>query len=119
VLEGSVLTDVFRHNSESRSYLIGVFVEESRARINQLAAAEAAGDAETMQRLTHALKGSSAAVGARRLGAICLEAHQAVLAGNVDEASRLQDRLERCFEITVDLLHQGCPEVQYGELATR
>jgi CheY-like chemotaxis protein len=42
LLQSSVLTDVFRHNSESRGYLIGVFAEESRARISQLAAAEGA-----------------------------------------------------------------------------
>jgi CheY-like chemotaxis protein len=110
LLQSSVLTDVFRHNSESRGYLIGVFVEESRARIAQLAAAEERGDNPTMQRLSHALKGSAGAVGARRMEQICAKIHQAVLEGRTGTASELQGALERCFELTSDLLRKGCPE---------
>jgi CheY-like chemotaxis protein/nitrogen-specific signal transduction histidine kinase len=115
LLEDSVLTDVFRHNSESRGYLIGVFVEETRARIAQLAAAEAAGDEATMQRLSHALKGSAGAVGARRLAEICQTVHEAVVEGRVADASELQGTLERSFELTCELLRKGCPETQSGE----
>jgi two-component system sensor histidine kinase/response regulator len=110
LLQSSVLTDVFRHNSESRGYLIGVFVEESRARIAQLAAAEERGDNPTMQRLSHALKGSAGAVGARRMEQICAKIHQAVLEGRTGTASELQGALERCFELTSELLRKGCPE---------
>lgn len=110
LLQSSVLTDVFRHNGESRGYLIGVFVEESRARIAQLAAAEGRGDHPTMQRLSHALKGSAGAVGARRLEQICSRIHDAVLEGRTGNATELQGTLERCFELTSELLRKGCPE---------
>jgi two-component system sensor histidine kinase/response regulator len=110
LLQSSVLTDVFRHNSESRGYLIGVFAEESRARISQLAAAEGRGDNPTMQRLSHALKGSAGAVGARRMEQICARVHDAVLEGRTGNASELQGALERCFELTAELLRKGCPE---------
>jgi CheY-like chemotaxis protein/HPt (histidine-containing phosphotransfer) domain-containing protein len=112
LLDGSVLTDVFRHNSESRSYLIGVFVDESHTRINQLSAATEESDTKTMLRLTHALKGSAGAVGARRLEVICSEAHDAVLVGHVSDAARLLGRIERCFDMTSQLLFRGCPQAR-------
>jgi CheY-like chemotaxis protein len=115
LLEHSVLTDVFRHNSESRNYLIGVFVEETQARLDQLAAAAAAGDTATMQRLTHALKGSAGAVGARRLERICTEAHAAAMADQAVDDTDLHGRLEYCLQITADLLHSGCPQVADAE----
>ena len=119
LLDRSVLTDVFRHNSESRGYLIGVFVEESRARIEQLAAAEALGDATAMERLAHALKGSAGAVGARRLEQVCRSIHEAVTTGRVDQAAAEQLSLERCFASTCELLRKGCPELEDRELALR
>jgi CheY-like chemotaxis protein len=119
LLDGSVLTDVFRHNSESRSYLIGVFVDESHTRIEQLAAATEASDTATMLRLTHALKGSAGAVGARRLAVICSEAHDAVTIGHVSDAARLLGRIERCFEMTSQLLFRGCPQARDAASARR
>jgi CheY-like chemotaxis protein/HPt (histidine-containing phosphotransfer) domain-containing protein/nitrogen-specific signal transduction histidine kinase len=110
LLENSVLTDVFRHDSESRGYLIGVFIDESRTRIAQLAAAETAGDEAVMQRLSHALKGSAAAVGARQLEQVCRTIHEAVIAGHVEVASKLQGTLKQSFDLTCDLLRKGCPE---------
>ena len=110
LLEGSVLTDVFRHNGESRGYLIGVFVDESRLRIGHLADAALTGDAATMQQLTHALKGSAGAVGAKRLQSVAMAAHEALLAGRVSDAAGLQTRLEACFELTAELLYRGCPQ---------
>jgi two-component system, sensor histidine kinase len=117
LLERSVLTDVFRHNNESRSYLIGVFVDETRARLEQLAAATAAGDTTTMQRLTHALKGSAGAIGARRLERICTEAHDAAMTETLTGDADLQSRLEYCLQMTADLLHSGCPRSADGETA--
>jgi CheY-like chemotaxis protein/nitrogen-specific signal transduction histidine kinase/HPt (histidine-containing phosphotransfer) domain-containing protein len=115
LLGSSVLTDVFRHNSESRGYLIGVFVEESRARIAQLAVAEGSSDHPTMQRLSHALKGSAGAVGARRMEQICSRIHEAVLEGRTGTASELQGALEHCFDLTSELLRKGCPETADAE----
>jgi CheY-like chemotaxis protein len=117
LLENSLLTDVFRHNSESRGYLIGVFIEESRARAAQLAAAEASGDSETMQRLAHALKGSARTIGAKRLQEICATVQEASSEGRVADAVALQSTLENCFELTAELLLKGCPEAQSGGAA--
>jgi CheY-like chemotaxis protein len=119
LLENSVLTDVFRHNSESRGYLIGVFIEESQARIEQLVAAETAGHPATMQRLAHALKGSAGAVGARRLEQVCRTIYEAALEDRLEDASKLYDTLEDCFELTCDLLRRGCPESTDAEPARR
>jgi CheY-like chemotaxis protein len=119
LLERSVLTDVFRHNSESRSYLIGVFIDESRSRIDQLEAATETADTAAMQQLSHALQGSASAVGARRLAHICGSMHDAVIAGRPNEVMRLRASLERCFELTSELLQRGCPQVLDGALAHR
>ena len=113
----SRLTDVFRHNNESRGYLIGVFIEESRARIDQLAAAEALGDSTLMQRLSHALKGTAGAVGARALEQVCAAVQGAVTDGRTEDAVALQDQLEHCFTVTCDLLRKGCPGTRDRELA--
>jgi CheY-like chemotaxis protein/nitrogen-specific signal transduction histidine kinase len=115
----SRLTDVYRHNSESRGYLIGVFIDESRARIEQLAAAEALGDNTLMQRLAHALKGSAGAVGARALEHVCSKIHDAVVEERVGDAAELQERLEHTFTVTCELLRKGCPETADPELALR
>jgi two-component system sensor histidine kinase/response regulator len=116
LLENSLLTDVFRHNSESRGYLIGVFIDESRTRIAQLAAAQRAADTETMRRLSHALKGSARTIGARRLEQICAAVQEAATEGRVSETPELQ-ALEQCFELTAELLRRGCPEAQDAELS--
>jgi CheY-like chemotaxis protein len=116
LLENSLLTDVFRHNSESRGYLIGVFIDESRTRIAQLAAAERAEDSDTMRRLSHALKGSARTIGARQLEEICAIVQEAATDGRVADASELQGALEQCFELTAELLRRGCPEAQDAEL---
>jgi CheY-like chemotaxis protein len=101
----SRLTDVFRHN------------EESRARIDQLAAAEALGDSTLMQRLSHALKGTAGAVGARALEQVCAAVQGAVTDGRTEDAVALQDQLEHCFTVTCDLLRKGCPGTRDRELA--
>jgi hypothetical protein len=41
---------------------------------------------------------------------ICAKIHQAVLEGRTGTASELQGALERCFELTSELLRKGCPE---------
>jgi CheY-like chemotaxis protein len=112
LLENSLLTDVFRHNSESRGYLIGVFIVETRARIAQLAAAETTADAAGMERLAHALKGSARTVGARRLEEICAAVQELANEGRLADANELHGTLERCFELTAELLQRGCPEAQ-------
>ena len=117
LLENSLLTDVFRHNSESRGYLIGVFSDESRTRIAQLAASERAEDSETMRKLAHALKGSARAVGARHMEEICATIQEFATDGRIADAVALQRPLEHCFELTAALLRRGCPEVQDSELA--
>jgi CheY-like chemotaxis protein/nitrogen-specific signal transduction histidine kinase len=117
LLENSLLADVFRHNSESRGYLIGVFIEESRGRIEQIALAEQTGDAAAMQRLAHALKGSARTIGARRLEEVSEAVQEAALEGRIADGAKLQGTLEQCFELTAELLRKGCPEAQDAELA--
>jgi CheY-like chemotaxis protein len=112
LLENSLLTDVFRHNSESRGYLIGVFVVETRARIAQLAAAETGADAVDIERLAHAVKGSARTVGAKRLEEICAAVQELANEGRLADANDLHGTLEHCFELTAELLQRGCPEAQ-------
>ncbi|HSO74595.1 MAG TPA: response regulator [Blastocatellia bacterium] len=51
--------------------LIDSFIDDSAKRINSMRGAAAAGDAESLTRMVHALKGGCGAVGAIRMAALC------------------------------------------------
>jgi HPt (histidine-containing phosphotransfer) domain-containing protein len=68
--------------------LIAEYLVEAAARIAALMAASSSGDALALGRTAHSLKGSSSAVGARKLAALCDECEtlvrDAALAGTPD-----------------------------------
>jgi len=51
--------------------LIALFFTEGQERIDRILAAARAGDAATIERAAHSLKGSAGTIGARRLSAAC------------------------------------------------
>jgi len=88
---------------------IDVFVEESRH--GSLSSRRpSARDHPTMQRLSHA-QSSAGAVGARLMEQVCGRIHEAALEGRTGNATELQGTLERCFDLTSDLLRTGCPSL--------
>ncbi len=67
--------------------ILGMFLEDTRANLERLQTALAAGDAREAERTAHALKGSGANVGAERFAALCLRAEDAAEAGRLGDAA--------------------------------
>jgi CheY-like chemotaxis protein len=87
-----------------REQLPGLFLDGAGRCIADLAAAEAAGDKPTAQRLAHTLKGSAATVGAMRLSVACAELGEALATGPVDTIAARQADLEAAFALTKQLI---------------
>ena len=73
--------------------LIGIFFDDTRSRVKELANATLRNEAETIQRLAHALKSSSAYLGAEELRALCAKIEDTAQNGNLDEAAQMQEAL--------------------------
>jgi HPt (histidine-containing phosphotransfer) domain-containing protein len=72
--------------------LIGQFLEEAGAQVEQMREAGQRMDAPTLKKLAHALRGSSNMLGAKRLGALCAQLeHQAGLPGFSKPEALLSD----------------------------
>ncbi len=69
--------------------VVAAYLGDAPARLAQLQAAAAAGDAEALRRTAHALKSSSANVGAERLSALCREIESLGRSGNAEAAKTL------------------------------
>jgi HPt (histidine-containing phosphotransfer) domain-containing protein len=75
-----------------RARLLATFERQLDTCLEGIAQAQARGDAEACRRLAHLLKGSSATIGARRLGARCqaLESRAAERAIDAEELAELR-----------------------------
>jgi PAS domain S-box-containing protein len=80
--------------------LTRAFVRLSGERIAGLDAAEATADSATAQKLVHALKGSSATIGAVRLSKASAELEAAIACGRVEEIAARQRDLKEAYELT-------------------
>jgi two-component system sensor histidine kinase/response regulator len=69
--------------------VVAAYLGDAPTRLAQLQAAAAAGDAEALRRAAHALKSSSANVGAEPLAALCKELEALGRQGDVDGAGTL------------------------------
>jgi two-component system sensor histidine kinase/response regulator len=104
LLDHSMLAEIAQGDDQVRSELVCLFLDQSRAEVEQLAGAVAAADGETMQTVAHRLKGSSAVIGAQRLAEISNQLCEAARTGRLSDAPRLQGELERSFALTLGAL---------------
>ena len=74
--------------------VVAAYVGDAPARLAQLQAAAAAGDADALRRAAHALKSSSANVGAEQLSALCREIESLGRSGSVEAAKTLLTGVE-------------------------
>ena len=74
--------------------VIGAYLADTPPRVAQLRAAVDAGDADTVRRAAHALKSSSANVGAEQLSALCREIESLGRSGSVEAAKALLTGVE-------------------------
>jgi HPt (histidine-containing phosphotransfer) domain-containing protein len=94
-LEG--LRELAEQDPDRIRHAVRLFVEDARARVEQLLAAHRRGDAAQVRGLAHSLKGGSAIFGAASMAALCAEIERAAIQDlGLDGAvvARLQSELE-------------------------
>ncbi len=97
-LDADILASLRELEVESGPGVLGElfdsFLKNSSDRMNGLRAALTAGDAATLHRVAHSVKGSSGNFGALRLSALFARLEQAAANGSLDEASGLMAQIE-------------------------
>jgi CheY-like chemotaxis protein/HPt (histidine-containing phosphotransfer) domain-containing protein len=83
---------------EMLSELSQMFHEDARSALMDLRRALQDGDAASVERIAHTLKGSSGSMGATRMSQICSELQDAGASADLVRASALSGRLEAEFE---------------------
>jgi two-component system sensor histidine kinase/response regulator len=83
---------------EMISELAEMFVEDTCKALQALEAASADGDADSVMRISHTLKGSSSNMGAMRMAEICAELERTGASEDLTHARELLERLEAEFE---------------------
>ncbi len=100
IFDASLLADVCGDDQETRRQLVELFLGQAASQVEQLAAALAAGDKGSVERVAHGLKGSSATMGAMRLADVSDRICEASRAGRLDSEAGLQAELRRSFDLT-------------------
>ncbi|HET7271607.1 MAG TPA: PAS domain S-box protein, partial [Rubrobacter sp.] len=77
--------------------LSGMFLDDARSKLEELEEAVEEGDASSVERVAHTLKGSSGNMGARRMAAICAQLEDAGSSGDLSRAPQLLGDLEAEF----------------------
>jgi two-component system sensor histidine kinase/response regulator len=80
--------------SEMLSELIAMFFDDARSGIDAMREAVERGDAQTVERAAHTLKGSSGNMGANRMAELCEELQDAGVSGDLTHAPELLEGLE-------------------------
>jgi HPt (histidine-containing phosphotransfer) domain-containing protein len=88
MLNYDYLNEITGGDAEFIAELLGDFVSQTPALMEQITTALAQGDAATVGKVAHALKGSARAIGADELAAIAFELEQAGKQGDLTERAR-------------------------------
>jgi HPt (histidine-containing phosphotransfer) domain-containing protein len=78
--------------------LINLFLKDAPVKLASIQEAAAEGDAGSLRRAAHSLKGSSACLGVGHVATLCEELECAYRADSAGQAAALVDRLERELE---------------------
>ena len=89
--------------------LIELFLEEAPPQLAVLREAIEGGDARTVERVAHTLKGSSGNMGAMRMAAVCAELEKVGGSGELRRAPELLERLEVEFDRAHQALNAELP----------
>jgi two-component system sensor histidine kinase/response regulator len=94
--------------SEMLSELGQMFFDDARSSLATLRKALEEGDASTVERVAHTLKGSSGNMGAPRMASLCAKLQDAGASGDLSSSSELLERLEVEFERVRPALEAEC-----------
>ena len=92
--------------------VIDAFLEESESLMAQIRTSVRLGNAASLQRTTHTLKGSLLAVGARQTSTLASELEQMGLSGNLMQGNELLTSLERQMAALFLSLKNGPPDLR-------
>jgi HPt (histidine-containing phosphotransfer) domain-containing protein len=98
MLNHDYLNEIAGGDTEFIAELLGDFVSQTPALIEQITTALAQGDAATVGKVAHALKGSARAVGADEFAAIAFELEQAGKQGDLSNAPDALQRLQAYWQ---------------------
>ncbi|MDP8909029.1 MAG: response regulator [Chloroflexota bacterium] len=109
VLDPSLLSEICEGDDQLRRRLVAMFLDQAHAALIELAAALAASDADGARATAHALKGSSAVIGAKRLSAVAGRLCDTVATYRLTDALPHQAELELVYELTAAALKPNDP----------
>lgn len=104
VLDPSQLTDICDQDAELRRKLVAMFLDQARSDIAVMAAAAAAGDGKAARAAAHALTGSCAVIGAKRLSEVARRICATVATQRSPDALPHHFELEHVYELTATAL---------------
>ncbi|OGV33526.1 MAG: hypothetical protein A2020_10535 [Lentisphaerae bacterium GWF2_45_14] len=84
--------------------LFNIFLEDSPARLEEIKKFSKENIPEKLRNSAHALKGSAAAIGAKRLSGVCREIQQNCEDGQLNKIPRLVEEASEVFEKTIDAI---------------
>ena len=85
--------------------LIAIYEVQTRGTLSSIRSAVTDGDSQIAARLTHALKGSSSTIGARRLETMCHNLAGALSSEGDSDVPQLVERIEEALDRTVQELN--------------
>jgi HPt (histidine-containing phosphotransfer) domain-containing protein len=89
--------------------IVKIFLEDTPQLLASMESAEAAGDAKTLRRLAHSLKGSAGTVGATALQASALGLEQAVDGGDLQAAREMIPGVRAHFSVVQSVMSAWAP----------
>jgi two-component system sensor histidine kinase/response regulator len=106
MLNYDYLNEITGGDAEFIAELLSDFVSQTPALIEQIAEAIAQGDAATLGKAAHTLKGSARAIGADEFAAIAFELEQAGKQGDLSNAPDAFQRLQAYWQSLEAYLQQ-------------
>lgn len=106
MLNYDYLNEITGGDPDFLAELLSDFLTQTPELLSQIESALVSGDAATLGKVAHTLKGSARSVGADEFAAIAFELEQAGKQGDLSNASEAWQRLNAYWQSLAEYLHQ-------------